>query len=98
MGIFKVTDHFSGKGCKKIPKSMRICIGILIRHLAKYNGCYDEVYAIHGSIPVKPDIVDKLIEGAGQIRSGEAEGMKVNIFGNDVMLYKFPYAGFLYGR
>ncbi len=67
-----------------------------LRHLAKYNGCYDEVYAMHGSIPVKPDIVDKLIEGAEQIRRGEAAGQKVNVFGNDILLYKFPYAGFLY--
>ena len=67
-----------------------------LRHLAKYDGQYDEVYAMHGSIPVKPDIIDKLIEGAEQICRGEAEGQKVNLFGNDVFLYKFPYAGFLY--
>ena len=67
-----------------------------LRHLAKYDGQYDEVYAMHGSIPVKPDITGKLIEGAEQIRRGEAKGQKVNLFGNDVLLYKFPYAGFLY--
>ena len=66
-----------------------------LRHLAKYDGQYDEVYAMHGSIPVKPDITGKLIEGAEQIRRGEAKGQKVNLFGNDVLLYKFPYAGFL---
>ena len=26
----------------------------------------------------------------------EAKGQKVNLFGNDVVLYRFPYAGFLY--
>ena len=67
-----------------------------MRHLAKYDGQYDEVYAMHGSIPVKPDIIGKLIEGAEQIRRGEAKGQKVSLFGNDVFLYKFPYAGFLY--
>ena len=66
-----------------------------LRHLAKYDGQYDEVYAMHGSIPVKPDIIGKLIEGAEQIRRGEAKGQKVNLFGNEVLLYKFPYAGFL---
>ena len=69
-----------------------------LRHLADYDGQYDEVYAMHGSIPVKPDIVGKLIEGAGQIRNGEVTGRKVNLFGNDVFLYKFPYAGFLYEK
>ncbi|MCR4807653.1 MAG: MBL fold metallo-hydrolase [Lachnospiraceae bacterium] len=66
-----------------------------LRHLAGYDGQYDEVYAMHGSIPVKPDLVEKLIEGAGQIRNGEAQGTKVNLWGNQVTLYKFPYAGFL---
>ncbi len=37
----------------------------------------------------------KLIEGASQIASSMATGTKVNLFGNDVLLYKFPYAGFL---
>ena len=66
-----------------------------LRHLAKYDGQFDEVYAMHGSVPVKPDIIGKLIEGAEQIRRGEAKGQKVNLFGNEVLLYKFPYAGFL---
>ena len=66
-----------------------------LRHLAKYDGRFDEVYAMHGSVPVKPDIIGKLIEGAEQIRRGEAKGQKVNLFGNEVLLYKFPYAGFL---
>ncbi len=67
-----------------------------LRHLAKYDGQYDEVYAMHGSIPVKPDLVGKLIEGAEEIRNGKAQGTKVDLWGNEVILYKFPYAGFLY--
>ena len=66
-----------------------------MRHLAEYDGRYDEVYAMHGSIPVKPDIREKLIEGATQIKYGAATGTKVDMFGNSVLLYKFPYAGFL---
>ena len=69
-------------------------IGSLER-LKEYDGRYDEIYAMHGTIPVKPELIDKLIEGAEQIRSGTAEGKKVDMFGNEVMLYKFPYAGFL---
>ena len=69
-----------------------------LRHLSKYDGQYDEVYAMHGSIPVKPELVGELIEGAEQIRNGEANGTKINLWGNDVMLYKFPYAGFLCDR
>ena len=66
-----------------------------LKNLAKYDGQYDEIYAMHGTIPVKPELINKLIEGAKQIQSGTVSGKKVDIFGNDVMLYKFPYAGFL---
>lgn len=66
-----------------------------LRNLSKYDGLYDEIYPMHGSIPVKPDLIGKLIEGAEQIRDGEAEGRIVDLFGNEVMLYEFPYAGFL---
>lgn len=67
-----------------------------LRHLADYDGQYDEVYAMHGSVPVKTDIVGKLIEGAEQIRNKEVTGRKVNLFGKNAVLYTFPYAGFLY--
>ncbi|MCR5282417.1 MAG: MBL fold metallo-hydrolase [Lachnospiraceae bacterium] len=66
-----------------------------LKKLSKYNGTYDEIYAMHGTIPVKPDLVGKLIEGATLIANGMATGKKVNLFGNDVLLYQFPYAGFL---
>ena len=63
--------------------------------LAAYEGRYDEVYPMHGDFPQKPDLVGKLREGAQTILDGKAEGSEVDIFGNKVMLYKFPYAGFL---
>ncbi len=66
-----------------------------LRHLAEYDGQYDEVYAMHGSIPVNPDLVGKLIEGAEQIKNGNAQGKKMDLWGNRVILYDFPYAGFL---
>ncbi len=50
---------------------------------------------MHGSFPVAPELIGKLLEGAEKIRQGKAEGKTVNIFGNDVTLYIFPYAGFL---
>ena len=50
---------------------------------------------MHGSFPVKPDLIPELINGAEEIRAGKASGNIVNIFGNEVCLYKFPYAGFL---
>ncbi|MCR4787683.1 MAG: MBL fold metallo-hydrolase [Lachnospiraceae bacterium] len=67
-----------------------------LEHLKEYDGRYDEVYPMHGDFPQKPDLVEKLIEGAGKILEGKAEGTETELFGNKVMLYKFPFAGFLY--
>ena len=50
---------------------------------------------MHGSFPVKNDLIGKLIEGAKLIKSGAVEGKKVDVFGTPAMFYKFPYAGFL---
>lgn len=69
-----------------------------LKHLALYNGLYDEIYPLHGSFPVKPDLIGKLLEGAQEIRDGSAEGIPVNVLGHDVRLCKFPYAGFLCDR
>lgn len=64
-------------------------------HLMEFEGQFDEIYAMHGTFPVKPDLIHKLREGASQIVEGKATGREVNLFGNAVCLYLFPYAGFL---
>ena len=66
-----------------------------MKHLLQYDGEYDEIYPMHGTFPVKPELVSKLIEGATEIVEGKATSTKVDVFGNDVSLYKFDYAGFL---
>ena len=66
-----------------------------LRHLSEYDGTYGEIYPMHGSFPVSPELVGKLITGAEEIRAGKAEGKAVDMFGTEVTLYKFPYAGFL---
>ena len=66
-----------------------------LKKLSVYDGQYDEIYAMHGTIPVKPQLIGELIEGAEQIQRGTASAKMVDMFGNDVMLYRFPYAGFL---
>ncbi|MBR0152917.1 MAG: MBL fold metallo-hydrolase [Lachnospiraceae bacterium] len=66
-----------------------------LKHVLEYAGEFDEIYAMHGSVPVGPELIPKLIEGAGRILRGEAEGERVNEFGNEVMLYRFPFAEFL---
>ena len=66
-----------------------------LNHLSEYAGTYDEIYPMHGTFPVYPDLIGKLINGAEEIRQGKAQGKPVNLFGNEVTLYMFPFAGFL---
>ncbi len=66
-----------------------------LNHLLQYNGQYDEIYPMHGTFPVRPELINDLIKGAQDIQSGLASGKAVDIFGKSVYLYKFGYAGFL---
>ena len=74
-------------------RNMEIFIESL-KHLTLYDGLYDEIYPMHGTFPVKQDLVYKLIEGAEQIHDGLVSGTTVEVHGTDVCLYKFEYAGF----
>lgn len=66
-----------------------------LESLKSYIPRFDKIYPSHGDIPVKPELIDKLIEGAKDITNNKAVGKKVNIFGGLVTLYEFDYAGFL---
>lgn len=66
-----------------------------LKKLSMYIDEFDTIYPSHGSFPVYPDLIARLIEGAEQIVNGTAKGKVVDMFGTPVMLYKFPYAGFL---
>lgn len=68
-----------------------------LKHLEQYENMFDDVYPMHGTFPVNKDLIPKLIQGAQSILDGKAMeyASPVNIFGNDVTLYKFDYAGFL---
>lgn len=65
-----------------------------LKHLLEYADAFDVVYPSHGSIPVQPDLIPKLIEGAGEILKGTVSGTPAEVFGNPVTLIQFPYAGF----
>ena len=66
-----------------------------MRKLLKYTDRFDGVYPSHGSIPVDPGLIPKLIGYAEEILSGKAEGNPVERFGMKAVLYRFEDAGFL---
>ena len=66
-----------------------------LKHLDEYAEMYDEIYPMHGSLPVGKDLIAKLLSGAEQIKAGQAQSRDVELFGRTVKLYDFGYAGFL---
>ena len=68
-----------------------------LRHLAAYDGLYDEIYPMHGTFPVTPELTGKLLSATEEIMADRAAGTPVDLFGRKVCLYKFPFAGFLCG-
>lgn len=66
-----------------------------MKKLLKYADRFDSIYPSHGSVPVEPGIIPKLIEDAEQILAGKAEGKPVERFGIKAVLYCFEEAGFL---
>jgi len=66
-----------------------------MKKLLKYTDRFDSIFPSHGSIPVGPDIIPKLIKDAEQILAGKAEGNPVERFGMKAVLYCFEEAGFL---
>lgn len=66
-----------------------------LKHLNTWRDRFDLVYPCHASLPVEPELIDQLIEGAQTIVDGKAEKIQVDVFGAPVGLVKFPYAAFL---
>ena len=68
-----------------------------LKHLSKYEDLFNEIYPMHGTFPVHKELIPKLIQGAQSILDGNAQEYTkpVNVFGNEVTLYNFDYAGFL---
>jgi glyoxylase-like metal-dependent hydrolase (beta-lactamase superfamily II) len=71
-----------------------------LKHLSQFEEQFNDIYPMHGTFPVNKDLIPKLIQGAQAILDGNAQeyAQPVNVFGNDVTLYKFDYAGFLYQK
>ncbi|MBQ3932010.1 MAG: MBL fold metallo-hydrolase, partial [Firmicutes bacterium] len=66
-----------------------------LERLKGLKGSFSEVWPSHGAFPAQPDLIDKLIEGARQITDGKVTGTQTVWRDTPVMLYEFPYAGFI---
>ena len=66
-----------------------------LEHLQRWKDQFDEIWPSHASIPVYPDLIDKLREGAQSILNGEVAGRPEEVFGNKICAYDLGFATFL---
>lgn len=63
--------------------------------LKQYIPCFETVYPFQGTFPVGPDLIPALIDGAKKIAHKKVQGVPTKVHSESVLLYQFPFAGFL---
>ncbi len=66
-----------------------------LEHLGDWIGQFDEIWPSHASIPVFPDLIAKLHDGAQEILNGKVHGQPGEIYGNKVLVYNLGFTTFL---
>lgn len=66
-----------------------------LKILQKRETEFDEIYPSHGSLPVCPELIGKLIDGAKKVLAGETEPQEINMYGTAVMKHDVGCAAFL---
>ena len=66
-----------------------------LEHLEGWKGRFDEIWPAHGSIPVYPDLIGKLRDGARAVLDGKVPGKLEEIFGNRIRSCDLGFARFL---
>lgn len=66
-----------------------------LEKLEKYKDRFDTIYPSHGSLPVSPELIGALHEGAQRIMDGEAEGSEEEFYGVKIKRYDVGAAVFL---
>lgn len=79
-------------------RDMKKYVESLDRLTDDHSGQFDVIYPSHGTFPMYPELIPKLREAAIKIMDGKAEGREINLFGNEIMLYDFGFAGFYCDR
>ena len=58
-----------------------------LKRLLSFKDSIKEIYPCHGTCPVSPDIIDKLIDGAERVERGEVTPNTVEKFGQTIKVY-----------
>ena len=75
-------------------RSMRDYIASLEK-LEKRTAEFDEIWPSHSDLPLRPDCIPRLREGAENILAGEAEGHSADFYGQKIMVYDLGFTSFL---
>lgn len=71
-------------------RNMRDYIHSLER-LEQMSGDFDELWPSHADLPVKPDTIGRLIDGAGKVMNGEISGTAEELFGMKITAYDLGF-------
>lgn len=66
-----------------------------LRKLDAYRDRFDEIYPSHGSIPVKPELIDQLYDASVRMLNGEFAYEEAEFHGMKVRKYQVGVASFL---
>ena len=62
-----------------------------LEQLEKRKGEFDEIWPSHARIPISPDLIQKLYDGAKSILAGRVQGTAAEIHGNSVVAYNLGF-------
>lgn len=66
-----------------------------LEHLETYRGQFDEIWPSHADIPVSPDVIMKLHNGAQDILDGKLKGRATEMFGKSIVEYDLGFCTML---
>ena len=69
-----------------------------LEHLEEYTNRFDEIWPSHADIPVLPEVIKKLHDGAQDMLDGKIQGTEAELFGNKIMVYDLGFCTLLYDR
>lgn len=69
-----------------------------LEHLEKYLPQFDEIWPSHADIPVPPENIRKLRDGAREILAGKVPGTPEELFGQQIVAYDLGFCTMLCDR
>ncbi len=66
-----------------------------LEHLEDLRDEFDELWPSHSDIPVSPETIKKLHDGAIDILQGKVKGTPIDMFGNKITAYDLGFSTLL---